>query len=475
MSPVGLFGKSIEEAIVNASKKNFYGKMLEKTSELESKSSEKLTEETLNLSKDALSKGKFSKAVKMDFVDETSKVNEKATNAAGKLNAVAEITGANAKYAAKNPEIVALKYKYMSESVIDFDRATAYLFYADIASEKSLASKVKIPICGDLHLGQVGSSKTAKNEIAFGFNDFDDAITGSFKWDLARIATSVRLAAKEAGLSDKEGNKLVENYVKDYFKDLEKLQEKPEKLSKPLTDNKHFDKHIEKTLETASETSQKDFIKEMVSGGRFKITDKVQPISEEVKKEIKEAIKIYAKNRPEPASFFEIKDSAFLIAGKGSLGRNRYVVLLEGKGKGDQVILELKEAVQPSSAKAIGNLPGNQAERVVKYAQYFSPSADRYLGVTKIKGTDYFVREVSPASQKVDLTKLNTYDELKNHLEAISLITARAHALSGKTREILEEAGSKSELAKIITDFASERVKEVQKEFKEFKEFVKRK
>jgi uncharacterized protein (DUF2252 family) len=475
MGAIGL-GKLFDELVVKAYEKMGLSKVSEKTSEkgseeISEKAAEKLTEETLKLSKDAMAKGTLGKALKVNFVDETANVTAKAV----KINPVSEILEANARFATKNPEIVKMKFETMAESPIDFDRATAYLFYADAVADKSLASKIEIPLDGDLHLGQVGSSKTAKGKISFGFNDFDEAITGSYKWELARISRNIQVVAKEAGLSEKEGSKLVEGYVKDYLKFLEKLEDKPGKLEKPLTENKHFDDAIENTLEIASEKSQKEFIKDMVANGKFKISEKVRPISDKVKAEIKNAVKLYAKDRPEPASFFEIKDSAFLIAGKGSLGRNRYVVLLEGEGNGKkgQVILDLKEAVQPSSAKILGELPGNQAQRIVDAANYFTPSTDKYLGVTNIKGTDYVVRELSPASQKVDLAELDTFEKLKDHLEAVALITARGHSLSGKGQAILDEAGSKSELADVIATYAAKGLKTVEKQFNEFKKFIK--
>lgn len=164
-----------------------------------------------------------------------------------------------------------------------------------------------------------------------------------------------------------------------------------------------------------------------------------------------------------------------MIAGKGSLGRERYVVLLEGTGKGkkEQVILELKEAVQPNSINALGNQTGNQAQRVVDAAKNFQPDTDPFLGVTKINGKDFFVREVSPSNNKVELEKLNTFSELKDYVESIALVVSKAHATSGRTGEIIADVGSKKELTKKIGDFSQNYLEKVQAYFNEFKKTTK--
>lgn len=469
--------KKLGETVLKSSEKEVVAK---KGAELEkdglekigSKFTDKAAEETLKLSKDALSKNKLSNAVKLSFVDDASEVTTKLTENTGKRAPLDAIKSANSKYAEKSPELVALKYKNMSESPFAFYRATNYVFYGDVATNKALATDIKIPTLGDLHLENIGTYKTAQGKIAIGLNDFDDAITSPYTWELARCATSIRLAAKENGIGQKESKELVDGFIKDYLKDLKKFQEHPEKLSEPLTDSKDFGKHVEKTMEKAGEGSQQDFLKDMVQDGKFKLNDTVKPISDKTKKDIAEAIKAYAKGRNESPDFYNIKDSAFRIAGKGSLGRERYIVLLEGKtkSKADDIILELKEATQPAATNVLGNTQGNQAERVIKAANYFTPSPSPYLGVTKIKNTDFFVRELSSANQKLDLSKLNKPSEMKDYLEAVSEIVARAHAKSGKVQQILDDAGKKSDFSERIGDFADDYLKRVEKDYKKFVE-----
>ena len=466
------FSEKSSETVVKNAEKTVEAGIGDATKVIGEKTSQKLTTETIKLSKDALSKGKLSSLMNVSFVEDA--VVKEVVSKTGDLtskDAVKMIEQANKKYAEKTPELVALKYRSMSESPFAFDRATDYLFVSNVQGSKQLQTKVKIPIAQDIHLENFGTYKTGEGKVAFGINDFDEAVVAPYTWDLARVGSSIRLAAKQNGLSEKEGKELVEIFAKDYVDGLKKFQEKTDKVSEPLTKSKTFGKHVEKTIKTSEEASQKDFVKELTKDGKFIFNDKIRPISPEVKKEIEAGIKAYAKGRPEGADFFKIKDSAFIIAGKGSLGRERYVVLLEGAGKGkkEQVVLELKEAVQPNSINALGKQTGNQAQRVIDATKNFQPSSDPFLGVTRMNGKDFFVREVSPSNNKVPIEKLNTFSEFKDYVESVALVVSKAHATSGKTNEIISDVGSKKELAEKIGDFSQSYLDKVQDYFKEFK------
>lgn len=452
--------KKVESGVVGASKK----------------ASEKITEETVQLSRAALSQGKLSSLVNMPFVEEmvVKEVSAKTGELTSK-DAVKMIEQANKKYVEKTPDLVALKYRSMSESPFAFDRATDYLFVSNVQNAKQLQTKVKIPIAQDIHLENFGTYKTSEGKVAFGINDFDEAVVAPYTWDLARVGSSIRLAAKQNGLSEKEGKDLVEVFVRDYVDGLKKFQEKTDKIAETLTKSNSLGDSVEKTIKLSESASQKDFIKELTKDSKFVFNDKIRPISSEVKKEVESGVKAYAKGRSEGSDFFKIKDSAFIIAGKGSLGRERYVVLLEGAGKGkkEQVILELKEAVQPNSINALGKQTGNQAQRVVDAAKNFQPATDPFLGVTKINGKDFFVRELSPSNNKVELEKLNTFSEFKDYVESIALVVSKAHATSGKTGEIISDIGNKKELAEKIGDFSQNYLEKVQAYFNEFKKTTK--
>lgn len=316
------FSKRVSEKTAEVTVKTVESGAGETSKKIGKKTASVVAEETVKLSKEALAQGKLSSLVNVSFVEET--VGKEVGNKMGGLtskDAVKMIEQANKKYLAKTPELVALKYRAMSESPFAFDRATDYLFVASAQNAKQLQTKVKIPIAQDIHLENFGTYKTAEGKAAFGINDFDEAVVAPYTWDLARVGSSIRLAAKQNGLSEKEGKELVDSFVKNYVDDLKKFQEKSDKVAEPLTKSKSFDKQIEKTIKLSEDASQKDFIKELTQDGKFVFNDKIRPISAEVKKEIEAGLKAYAKGRPEGADFFKMKDAAFMIAGKGSLGR----------------------------------------------------------------------------------------------------------------------------------------------------------
>jgi uncharacterized protein (DUF2252 family) len=378
---------------------------------------------------------------------------------------VSVIRSANQEYAERNPEIIKLKYKSMAESAFAFFRCTGYLFYSDITKIPALATRIKIPVYGDMHLENVGTYHTATQKVAYDLNDFDDAASGPYTWDLARCAVSIFLAAAENGMDNDARKDLVDSFINSYIDALKYLQKNNSDLTKPVSAN-YLSKHAAHLVENVAAYSHSKFIDDLTANGHFKFNDKFIPVSKDIEVAVTKAINNYstAKNRN---SGFKIKSIAGYISGKASLGRYRYAVLLEGATtrNDDDFILELKEAAQPTIASATGNLSGNQAQRVVQAEKYFLISPDPYLGTTKIGNIDFFVREVQP-DDKVNLAKLNKKDEFKEHLKTVALIIARAHARSGSISQILQESDN---LAGRINSFADDYAKQVNDDYSVFK------
>ena len=57
----------------------------------------------------------------------------------------------------------------------------------------------------DAHLSSFGLFGAPDRSVVFDLNDFDETHPGPFEWDVKRLATSFLLAARDNGLSDKDG------------------------------------------------------------------------------------------------------------------------------------------------------------------------------------------------------------------------------------------------------------------------------
>lgn len=365
------------------------------------------------------------------------------------------------------PALVQLKYQAMQESPFAFYRATAFLYYQDVAPIAALQSPIQILQQGDFHLENLGTYY-ARNTYAYDLNDFDEAFQGPWVWELARCAVSVQLAAAEAGFSKSERDELVAHLSTRYLAHLQALTQQPGSLSQPLSAAFVTEKP-RKALEKAAQYNPTEWIAEMTVNGRFRPSDKVQPVSPAIAQEVAAAVANYAAQRRENSGFFRVKDTATRIAGKGSLGLYRYLALVEGPtpAPADDHILEIKEAITPS-AQVLQRRTSENGTRIVKAFHYFLPSPDPLLGTTHIHRQEAYVRELLP-KETVNLEKLNKKSEYRDFLDTVALVAARAHARSQQGARILQEAQSPQALHQRIGTFAQSYAAQVESDFETFR------
>lgn len=340
--------------------------------------------------------------------------------AAAARDPVAAVHAANALFKRRDPALVEAKYAKMAESAFSFFRGTSYLYYADVRQEPSLATALRLPLQGDLHLENLGTYRTSSGEVAFDLNDFDEAFEGPYAWELARLAVSVHLAAGG------EAQGLVDHFLARYRHHLAAAGAAD--LARPLTADRLSGPAAEAIAE-ARQVSRADFLAKLTKKGRFKLGKKLQAIPEARARELAAAVARYAEARRAPAGFFAVKDAAARLAGTASIGRYRYLARIEGPSPSadDDVILEVKEEAAP----AAGPAGGNQADRVRKAYAYFLPEPDPFLGTLRMGQDDYLVREYSPAKNDVAIDDLDP-KALAAYVDTVALAAARAHARSGR-------------------------------------------
>lgn len=370
--------------------------------------------------------------------------------------------------AQRAPELLKLKYQAMAEAPFPFFRATAFLFYHDIRNVKALNSPVQVTLQGDFHLENMGTYRTAKGQYAYDLNDFDEAFPGPYTWDIARLGTSIHLAAEEVGLSPKDRNTHVAHFLSRYIFHVQTLLKNPAFLRQPLTEQFLTEKPADQ-VDDARGFQRAEFLSEYTRQGRFILDNKLRPIAPQAQQAVLQSLAQYTAQRSEGPSFFKAKDMVARIAGKGSLGRYRYWALVEGPSPNwqDDLILEIKEAIVPS-AYALTQKTRNNGQRIVQSYRYFLPDPDPFLGATQIHGFEAFVREYLP-KETVNLEKVNKNQEYTDFLESVALIIARAHVRSGKGQQILADAQSAQALIQRIAPFAEQYAQQVRSDHKAFR------
>lgn len=341
---------------------------------------------------------------------------------------------------ARNPVLIDLKYQAMKSSAFAFYRATAFLFYQDLAAQATLNQATKVPLQGDLHLENMGTYRMSQGDFAYDLNDFDEAVTGPFTWDIARMGTSIYLAAEEVGLKTSEQQALSQYFLSAYQRALTAIQQTPALLRVPLSERYLSEKPAEQVSQARDRFDRAAWIHEMAPNGRFALGTKILAVPPAERAALQQAIEGYTQSRQEGSAFFRVKDAAVRVAGKGSLGRYRYVVLVEGPTPAvqDDLILEFKEATSPSAnhvGQSLSN--GSDGERIVAAYRQFLPQADPYLGATRLGALPAYVRELLP-DESVNLDKVNKMGEYRDFLDTVALIVARAHSHSGQGARILQ-------------------------------------
>jgi hypothetical protein len=89
------------------------------------------------------------------------------------------------------------KRRRIRKSPFAFLRGTYYRWLQILPRLIPETAGPEIPIVGDLHLENFGTWRDAEGRLVWGVNDFDESETLPYTYDLVRLATSIRLAAKE--------------------------------------------------------------------------------------------------------------------------------------------------------------------------------------------------------------------------------------------------------------------------------------
>lgn len=165
--------------------------------------------------------------------------------------------------------------------------------------------------------------------------------------------------------------------------------------------------------------------------GKYKIVIR-QPhtlsIADSKKDEIEEQIKRWAKQK-EDSKFYRVHDVVFRIAGTSSLGMDRYVILVEGRGAPNGMfLLDLKEVAPSCAAPYIPVKQPNwkdEATRLVEIEKRILSAPPALLADIHIGNKDFVLKELQPTADRIDYTLFKgNIKKLKNMLEDMAAISA---------------------------------------------------
>jgi uncharacterized protein (DUF2252 family) len=375
----------------------------------------------------------------------------------------------------REPERLAIKYATMAKDPHRFLRGTAHLFYEDWPARTPLNRAPATWVCGDLHMENFGTYKGDDRLLYFDINDFDESLLAPCTWDLARICTSVLLVAGDNGLSAGAGARLCRAFLASYREALG--TGKAGQVERLLVGGM-----VGQLLDKVAKRSRADLLAERTTlrKGRRRITlgEKALPCTAAQRAAVTALLRRVARGE-ENRKFFKVLDVARRVAGVGSLGTQRYMVLVEGNGSpGRNFLLEVKEAPRSALARYVPNRQPrwrDDGERIASIQFRMQAVTPALLHPVVMNGTPFIIKELQPSQDKLSLDrwkprldKLETAMITMGHVVAWDQLRSAGRQGSATADELMIFADAKAWQGEVLR-YARRYAKQVRMDWKEFR------
>jgi uncharacterized protein (DUF2252 family) len=370
----------------------------------------------------------------------------------------------------------------MAVSPFAFFRGAAALMAADLATLPKTGLRVQI--CGDAHVRNLGAYAAPEGYLVFDINDFDETIPGPWEWDLKRLATSLVLAGREAG----EGKTARQNAVAEMtfsyrtsmagfatlgLHDLAKVEVRRGWQGTPVHALLHKARRI-----TPKATLKKLTVPAARNSHRFHDRPPVlRHVNQKTFNGVVKSLRSYRQTLPVMYQSifqgYEPTDVAFKIVGTGSVGTRDYVLLLFGNGVGDPLFLQVKEELPSCYAPY---LPGmapitNQGQRVAEGQKRMQTVSDPLLGYTIFDRRHFLVRQLADHKAAIDPLELKG-TALLEYGRVCGEVLAKAHARTGDAGAIAGYCGKSDALDIALVKFAKLYADQTESDYEQFKKAI---
>ncbi|HYP33153.1 MAG TPA: DUF2252 family protein [Burkholderiaceae bacterium] len=335
----------------------------------------------------------------------------------------------------RDPERLAMKFERMRANAFAFLRGSCHLFYDRLPLAGAFAADAAPHawICGDAHLENFGSYKGDNRLAYFDLVDFDEATLAPLTWDLVRFLASVLVADDAVKASGDQVERLCEEFLEAYAAVLAcgkagwVERDTAEGLVQALLDDVRCRTRPEFLDRRTVRQGKRRTIR--VDGKRALAADADQRAA------VVALMDDVARRAPDP-SFYEVIDVARRIAGTGSLGVDRFMVLVRGKGSPDgNYLLDLKQALPSAPQRRVTiRQPAwrTEAERVVALQRRMQAMSMAFLEAVDWKGASYILRGLQPTEDRVSLCAPEAgFGGIRGAIRTMAGVMASAHLRSG--------------------------------------------
>jgi uncharacterized protein (DUF2252 family) len=121
--------------------------------------------------------------------------------------------------------LLPLRHARMATDAFAFLRGAAVVMAADL--DRQPRSGLRVIAAGDAHLGNFGAMAAPEGTPVFDVNDFDEATSAPFEWDLKRLAASLVVDGRVRGLPARAARALGRRAAHAYRRQMDALAELP--------------------------------------------------------------------------------------------------------------------------------------------------------------------------------------------------------------------------------------------------------
>lgn len=381
------------------------------------------------------------------------------------------------------PELVPIRYARMLASPYAFFRGAALIMAADLAGPHT---GLRVQLCGDAHLSNFGMFASPERRLMFDLNDFDETLPGPWEWDVKRLVASAAVLCRSRGFGLAKQESVVSACAEAYRNEMQELAALGELdvwYAQSVIDEELlatvqpvYAKEIRRTAAGALSRGRQQAVDKLTrtqDGHRQLISDPplIVPAGELVSDVVaqlynhymRKLIKDYVSSLPDDrrvlARRYRYVEMARKVVGVGSVGTRTWIVLLEGRGSRDPLLMQVKEA-RPSVLEAHlkRSWYRNSGERVVAGQRLMQATSDILLGWLHAIGPDghhgdYYVRQLwdmkgSAAVESMSRKVLTAY------VQECGRALARAHSRSGDRVAIAAYLGKGDNADRALTRFA---------------------
>ena len=344
----------------------------------------------------------------------------------GRLSAVsARIAGY---HAGRAPDLLARKFAIMASSPFAFYRGSCQLFVDAWPRTTPLNDTPAVWSCGDLHFENLGCYKGDNRLVYFDINDFDESALLPLSWDLVRFTASVFVGATELRVSAADATALANSYLDAFTVALAHGKAR-------WVERETATGMARELIDAVRSRKRKALLAERTEkrrGRRRILVDGTKALKAD-KEDIARVTKLmqHLGENAGRKKFYRVLDVARRVAGCGSLGLTRWIVLVEGKGSPrGNFLLDLKEARSPASA---GKSPHRQpawktdAERIVTVQSRVQAVSPALLAHVSMNGVGYVLRELQPLQDRMRMEGwAGNIENLRDAVTTMGRVTAWA-------------------------------------------------